>query len=223
MEKNNILLLIKQKIGMIILSGVFVAALSFLFLVVSQKSVKVGTDFLVVQDKDGGQDYYALAKSAEYISKIMSEAVYSDLFIDETINTGKISKEFLPFDKKARLHEWSRVVRIKRNPEVSMISVTVYGNNVQDAVNISEGITEVFSTKSYLFRGSGLNVDVRKISGPIVEKNPSISQLALVMVGGFIVGMLLAAAFFYYRPKKDVNVFPDEDEYLERLKYFEKQ
>jgi len=44
----------KQKIGTFLLAGFLLAALSFLFLVVSQKSFKASTDYLVVPT--GGED-----------------------------------------------------------------------------------------------------------------------------------------------------------------------
>ncbi|TSD00957.1 MAG: hypothetical protein Athens071425_519 [Parcubacteria group bacterium Athens0714_25] len=44
----------RQKIGTLLLFGFLVAALSFLFLVVSQKSFKASTDYLVVPT--GGED-----------------------------------------------------------------------------------------------------------------------------------------------------------------------
>lgn len=240
MQSNQLLPLIREKIGAVILTGILIGALSFLFLVISQKNFKVSTDFLVVQDKDGEQDYYSLSKSAEYIGKILSEAVYSDLFIDEAIKTEKVSEEFLPFDKKARLEQWNKIVKVKRNPEVSMLSVTVYGNNQEDAVKITEAISQVLTTKSYLFRGSGQNIDVRILSGPIVEKNPSFSEIVLVIIGGFIMGALISLLWLYYRPEKNGANFvlytgknksesgnfthlPEPEEYEESLKYLNKQ
>lgn len=231
----SIISLIKAKKGTIILTGVLIAALSFLFVVVSQKNFKASTDFLVVQDKDGEQDYYSLSKSAEYIGKILSEAVYSDLFIDEVIKTKKVSGEFLPFDKKARIEQWNKIVKVTRNPEVSMLSVTVYGNNREDSVKITEAISQVLTTKSYLFRGSGQNIDVRILSGPIVEKNPSLENIILVILGGFIVGALLSTVLLFYRPKKTTTDFivnnkrsvgyrniPEPEEYEESLRYLNK-
>lgn len=238
MSITQIMALFKAKIGVIILVGVLFAALSFLLIVVSQKNFKASTDYLVVQDKDGGQDYYTLSKSAEYISKIFAEAIYSDLFIDEAIKTGKVSEEFLPFDKKARLKRWSKIVKVERNPEVSMLSVTVYGNNREDALKISEGITEVLTTKSYLFRGSGQNIDVRVLSGPIVEKNPSLPDIILVMIGGFIIGALISIVWLFYHLQNNISkfvlytgknkgesgsitTFPEPNEYEESLKYLD--
>ncbi len=221
--------IIKRKIGVLILSGIFLASISFLFLVVTQKNFRVQADYLVVQDKDGDQDYYSISKSVEYMSKIFSQAIYSDLFIEEAVKTGKMSAEFLPFDKKRRLKEWSKIVKTDRNPEVGIISVTVYGDNKNDALRISEAIAEVFATKSYLFRGSGINMDVRKLSGPITDNNPTPEEILLVIVGGFIVGFMACLLWLLYfsnsfgLPKtKKINEDNEEiKEYLESIKYIE--
>ena len=100
MQGNQFLALVKRKVGIIVLLGILVAALSFLFLVVSQKNFKVSTDFLVVQNQTSGQDYYSLSKSAEYIGSILSESIHSEAFINEVVKTGKVDNEFLPFDKR---------------------------------------------------------------------------------------------------------------------------
>lgn len=238
MQNIQIMPFIKDKLGVMVLTGIFLAAVSFLFVVVSQKNFKVGTDFLIVQDKDGNQDYYSISKSTEYIGRIFGEVIYSDLFIEEVIKTGKINSEFLPFDKKTRLEEWNDIVRVSRNPEVSMMSVSVMADNQGDAVRIAEGISEVLVTKSYLFRGSGVNVDVRVTSGPIVEKNPSFSQIVLVIFGGFLLGALISIIWNYYcynpekeyekmvslaKRKESVYNYPAGDEYEESLRQMERR
>lgn len=236
--------LLREKIGVILLAGIFLASVSFLFIVISQKNFKVGMDFLIVQDKDGNQDYYSLSKSAEYVGRIFGEAVYSDLFIEEVIKTGKVSAEFFPFDKKKRLEKWNKIVKVGRNPEVSMLSVSVFSDNRDEAIRIAQGVAEVLERKSYLFRGSGVNVDVRVLSGPIVEKNPSAGRIIMVVIGGFLIGSLLAVIwiFYGYNPRQnhdypapaDFNFSgkggkdyaypePDEEEYSKSLEYLNRQ
>lgn len=199
-EHGNIVALVKQKAGTIVLGGVLLGALTFAFLVVTEKNFRTRTDFLVVQDqKTGPQDFFSLSKSIEYTGKVMGEAVYSQLFIDEVVKTGKVNDEFLPFDAKARMKAWSKIVQVNRDPQLGIISVTVFSNNRTEAINLSEGVSEVLSKKNYLFRGSGLDIDFRIISGPITEGNPSLERIALAVGGGFVLGALLTLMFVYYR------------------------
>ena len=202
---NNFLLLMKKNIGFIALGGILLGSLSFLFLVINEKNFKVQTDFLIVQNQNEGQDYYTLSKSAEYLGNVLGESVYSELFVDEIVKTGKVDSEFLPFDKKERMKEWSKMVNVNRNPQLGMITVSVLNNNQKTASDISDGIAEVLTKKNYLFRGNGQDIEVRILTGPIVEKNPSFLNLFLVIVGGFLIGAILSIAWLYYKNEEDLK------------------
>jgi capsular polysaccharide biosynthesis protein len=205
-----------KKAGIIILGGVLVGALSFAFLVVSQKNFKVTTQFLIVQDqKTGPQDFFSLSKSVDYNGKVMSEAVYSELFIDEVVKTEKVNSEFLPFNKKDRLKEWSKMVSVSRDPQLGLITITIFNNKQSEALNISDGVIQVLSQKSYLFRGSGQDIDFRVISGPISEENPSLTQILVTVLGGLALGMIITLVWNYY---KDENT---DDGYKESLDFIE--
>lgn len=234
MNEGQLFPLFKRKFGVLVMTGVLIAALSFLFLVISQKNFKVTTDFLVVQNHSGSQDFYSLSKSAEYIGKVLSEGVYSELFINEVVNTGKINNEFLPFDKKERLKEWSKTVRVKRSADLGIVSVEVLGNNQGETFSLAEGISQVLTTKNDLFMGEGQNISVRVLSGSIMEKNPSLSNLTFGIAGGFVVGILISLAWVYYASLKRTSyreesedmasepyVFPEptKNEYEDSLEY----
>lgn len=202
-RNNQFLSIIKQNIGIIALTGILVGSLSFFFLVLNEKGFKVQTDFLIVQNQNEGQDYYTLSKSAEYLGNVLGESIYSELFIDEVINTGKVSNTFLPLDKKERMKEWGKMVNVTRNPQLGMIGIAVLNDNQKTASNVSDGIGEVLTKKNYLFRGNGQDIEVRILTGPIIEKNPSFTNLFLVIVGGFLIGSMLSIFWMYYKNERN--------------------
>lgn len=193
MQNNQILAVLKKNIGTMALFGVLVAALSFAVLTMKEKNFKVGTDYLIVQNQASTQDFYTLSKSAEYIGKILNEGIYSELFIDEVVKTGKVNAEFLPFDKKEKLKSWSNTVAVGLNPDLGIISVRVFDNDQKQALAISQAVAVVLTTKSNLFYGEGQNINVKILSGPVLEKNPSMGNIAAASIGGFVLGMMLGA------------------------------
>jgi capsular polysaccharide biosynthesis protein len=217
--KSNILPILKQKAGTIILAGILLGALSFLFLVINEKNFKVTTDYLIVQDQSQGQDYYTLSKSAEFLGNVLGQSIYSELFIDEAIKTGKIDGNFLPSDPKKRLDEWNKIVQVKQDPQLGMIHVSILNNNQSKALNISNAISDVLTAKNYLFRGNGQNIDVRILSGPIIEKNPTMRNILFSIIGGFLMGALLSLLGFFLFGKNHKSQEDYEKEYLEKLKY----
>lgn len=200
------------------LAGLFLSSISFLFLVLNEKNFKVNSDFLIVQNANASQDAYSLSKSAEYFGKVLSESVYSELFINEVVKTGKVNAEFLPFDKKEKIKTWSKIVSASQNSNLGIINIKVFDNNQKQAIAISEGVSEVLTTKNNLFRGEGQNIEVKILSGPIIEKNPSILNIMAIILGGFLFGFLLSAVLVYYKSQQNKSenpeFFPQNEDYV---------
>ncbi len=194
--------LLKNNFKNIFLVGIFLAAASFVVLVFTQKNYRASTDLLLVQNQQATSDYYALSKSTDYLSGILMEAVYSEKFLEEIKNANLVSTNFLPTNEADRLKEWQRIVKLKKNANVGIITVDVYADSQKQGTEVSNAIVSVLTNKYSLFLGQGQNIEIRVLSGPIVEKNPSVIQILAVVFGGFIIGFILAFMFFYYKSEQ---------------------
>lgn len=189
----------KNELKYILMAGLFLAAVSFFLIVVTQKNFRAKTDILVVQNKEGYSDFYAMSKSSEYLTGILTESVYSEKFLDEMMASKIISSSFLPTDKVERLKEWQKIVKVSKDSSVGILSIEVYANSQKQATEISGAILDVITNKNNLFLGNNQGVEMRVLSGPIVEKNPTPTQIILVIAGGFVIGMFLMVMRIYYR------------------------
>ena len=190
--------LAKKRLGMIMLAGLLVGALSFVILVFTQKNFQANSDLLVVQNQQGFSDYYALSKSGEYLTGVLVESIYSEKFLEEMANTGIVAMDFLPQNKVERLKEWNKIIRVNKNSNVSMLNIQVFGDNQKQVMDISNATLTVLTTKSSLFLGQGQNIEVRILSGPLFEKNPSVAQIFLAGIGGIVMGILLSLIWIFY-------------------------
>jgi capsular polysaccharide biosynthesis protein len=215
-EGKTLIRFMKKSIGSIIIVGLFFALISFFLLISTEKRFKAKTDFLIVQDQMGTQDFYSLSKSAEFLGGVLGEVVYSSVFIEEVIATGKVDSEFFPLSDRERLRKWKKIVKIESSPRLGIIRVEVFESDYERALNISEAIAEIMTKKNYLFRGK-VNLDVRILTGPIIERNPDNEKIALVVVSGFILGALLKVIQLYYLFVRKNNYNNGEDMYLESL------
>jgi capsular polysaccharide biosynthesis protein len=212
--------LLRGKIGIIILFGLIISLLSFYAFIFTQKKYVVTTDYLIVQDQMGTQDFYSLSKSAEYLGGVLSEAVYSSVFVSELKNTGKIGDAYFSVSEKDLMKKWKKSVEIERSLNLGILKIKVYDNDKETAIGLSQGISEIMVTKNYLFRGK-VNLDVRVLSGPIAEKNPSISKILLVTMGGFVLGALLKIMYIYYAFIMTFISKSEEEKYLNKLREME--
>lgn len=191
--------IVRGKVKTIMISGLLVSALSFVFFIATQKHFKASSDILIVQNQSGFSDFYAMSKSAEYLTNILVESVYSEKFLDEVRNSNMVRSQFLPEDKLERLKVWEKMVKVRRVPNLGIVHIEVYSDNQKEALEISQAMIQVITSKSVLFWGNSQTIESRVMSGPLWQKNPSLESVAAVMGGGFLMGAMLSVLWFYYR------------------------
>lgn len=200
MPFSEIFVFLRPRLSYLVSIGIVTAVLAVGILVVIQPRYSSSMDFLLVQENTSGQDFYTVFKSSEYLGKVLTRSMYSERFIVEVIATGKMDDRFLPSDKKDRLDAWEEILTVRNNLELGIISVSVAGQNDRDTARIMSGVAEVLTEKNALFRsGDEKSVEVRVLSGPIIEATPTLNKLLLVVGGGFLSGILLASIFVSMR------------------------
>lgn len=192
MTFTQLMRLIGEKKGSILLAGIFIAAVSFFVTAVTAPRFKVTTDFMVVQANSQSQDFYTLFKSSEYLGRVLSESIWSERFINNVFETGQVSKETLPFDPYERLKTWRKMVSIDQNTELGMLTVTVKADTEKQASKVMQAVSDVLINKNVEFRGGDEKaVEIRVLSGPIIERNPTPKELVFIVVAGFLAGASL--------------------------------
>lgn len=203
MNGISLISLVKRHFGTLLLTGLFFGAASFFALTFFSKRFIVTTDYQVIQSATQAQDYYTQFKSAEYMGKILADAIHSERFVTEVIATGKVNAEFLPFDKKDRLKEWQKTVSVANTIELGKIRVSVRAESERETNRIMEAISTVLIEKNKLFRGGDeKSVEIRVLSGPILERNPTPERIFQVTIIGFLLGAFLAFSRVLFRNKE---------------------
>jgi capsular polysaccharide biosynthesis protein len=168
---------------------VLCGALAFFFAVATIKRYSVQTDYLIVQNGINYRDLYSLSKSAEYAGNVLSDAIFSQLFIDEAGQTGRFDVRTLPEDPKARLAAWGRMVSVQKNFQSNILTVTVRDDKSENALALANAVSQVLTERNAIFRtGTPDSITIKVISGPITEKNPSAQLLTLVTALGALIG-----------------------------------
>lgn len=195
--------LIKKNILTIFVFGLFLASISFFSLIITQKNYRSSADLLVTQTQSGFVDYYTLSKSADFLTNVLVSSVYSDKFLNEMATSNSIPTNFLPDDRINRLKTWKKAVQISKNPNLGLIHVEVFGNDPKEITQVSNSIISILTNKYSLFLGKGQELDVRVMNDPTWERNPSLTQVAMVVIGGFLIGCLLRFVRVYYKEENE--------------------
>lgn len=184
---------------MVILFGVLLAALTFWGAIIANKNFQARADVLIVQNQNGYSDYYALSRSADYLSQVLTESIYSERFIQKVAEKNIVNIDnMLPKDKSEKLKKWNQMVKVTKKSDTGLLSIETYGGTPTEAVQTSEAVLKVLTEDYYIFLGRGQDLDVRVLSGPILEKTFGMLSLVFIIFGGFVIGCLLAIVWFYF-------------------------
>ncbi len=206
MGMRAVIKLIKLNFKLALLFGMLFGAFSFLFLVTTQKNFCSSADVLISQNQLG-TDYYSLSQSANYLTNILTQSMYSEKFLDEVEAKSNFPTTFLSNNKVQQIKKWQKIIQIKNNSHLGIMYIKVFGNTQYQTKKLSEAVLDILVNHNSFFLGQDHNITVRVLSGPIVEKNPSFLQIVITSISGFIVGILFFLFFLIYREeyKKQEN------------------
>lgn len=191
-RKKPVAAVIRERAGSGIALGIAVALAAVAFVYATQAKYRADADFLIVETQSEGKDFYTLFKSSEYLGNVLANAVGSERFIDAVIESGALNAKSLPADKGDRLKAWNRMVTVKKSLDLGVLSVSVKADSDRDAARIASGVAQVLMEKNSLFRsGDEKGIEIRTLSGPIIESNLGTAKLAAAALAGFLAGFLI--------------------------------
>ncbi len=206
MNYTQFISILKQKIGLMVLVGLLLAALVFWGTMLISPRYQSNFDVLIVQNQEGFMDSYTLAKSTEYFSKVLSEGIYTEAFLNKVLEAYPELFKTLPISRVEKMKSWGKMVRINRDVELGMIGIKVLANSNVQAEKVSKTIADVLANDNKMFISENQNIEVRMINSPVVKSNPGAAMLTLSVAAAFFIGFLTVFAFLFYG-----NIFRGEN------------
>jgi capsular polysaccharide biosynthesis protein len=190
--------------------GIIGAVASFFVLLAVAPRFQVSSDFLIVQNQSTGQDAYSAFKSLDYLGKVLNESAYSERFITAVVETGKVDTNFLPSNTFDRLKQWKKMVTVTRNADAGILHIEVRADDQKQALRISQAVSDVLLQKNALFRSGDENsVEVRILSGPVLESKPTMTEIVLSIVGGFLLAAFIMILWIFVSVANQVVSFQE--------------
>ncbi len=200
MNTKQIFNAIWQRKWLVFWTAILGAFLAFDIMVLQPPMYKASSRVLVIQKQMAGQDIYAVSKSAQYLSQVLREAVYSDDFFNKTIKAsdGELEMENFPANFKDRREKWEDTVKVGVARDLGLVEIDVYYPHQEKARQINLAVTEVLAKEHQSYHGAGDKVEVRVLDYSAVSDNPSALRLWLVTLLGLIIGFL-AGCFWAFK------------------------
>jgi capsular polysaccharide biosynthesis protein len=144
--------------------------------------------FLVIQKAVAGYDAYSAAKSAEKIGQNLAQVIYSNSFFNKVMNAGfGVDDKYFNSDENKKREQWQKMVNAELVGSTSVLSITVYHKDRDQALKLSQAMAYVLSTQSAEYVGIG-DIDLKMIESPLASKyiekpNFIVNGLVSILVG----------------------------------------
>lgn len=197
---KDLLTIIRDNKRIIISSGIVLMSIFFFISTLMTQQYRSDIGLIIIQKQEDKVDAFAAAKSAEYLSNILSRAVYTDSFIDSVLNSDQLKSKF-PADREERKEEWKAVVEVNKINNTGIIEISVYDSSRNYVKLLSERIADVFVQDNSKYHGGSDKIGVNIIDGPTVTAKPARPNIWINSLFGLIVGFFSSIAYLYFLKK----------------------
>ena len=152
-------------------------------------------------------DAFSAAKSAEYLSEILSQVIYSQSFLEDVLTAPFENKVSFPADISQRELLWQKMVETKKINDTGIVDIKVYAPSKREAAAMAQSVAWALSVRGHKYHGGGDWVKIITIDGPATSEMPAKPNLWLNTLLGFILGLFGAGAAVYFLDDFQLIIF----------------
>ncbi len=200
MEITSFLKIIKKRQGAIIASVLIFLAIAMVITFSQPLKYRVSSRLLIISD-GAISDPYTIAKSNQYLSSLLSEAVYSGSFFQLlTASNYDINWNYFSGDYKKQIKIWKKSIMTRSVNDTGVLEVEVYHPDPYQARQIAYAVNNALITQNNVYQGSATGLRVKVIDEPTVSSYPVKPNLPLNAGAAIIFGGAFGLAYIYYFP-----------------------
>ncbi|MFA6525993.1 MAG: hypothetical protein WCT26_01085 [Candidatus Buchananbacteria bacterium] len=178
--------------------SLLVALAAFSFSLWQTPSYKSTVKLLAVFNQSN-IDTFTASKTANYITGILGEVIYSDSFIDSVYSSNSNLADNLGQGSEKRQKSWKKNVKTQILDNRGIVIIDVYGNDKTQTNLLASSIGSIIISQHGLYDGSQDRVTIKMIDTASVYESWSsakiISDTGLGFLAGLLIGFTLIVIF----------------------------
>lgn len=185
--------------GIIFGSGIIASILvmGLLWLVFPHRYTSSTT--VLVTQKFTLTDSYTASKSAEKISRGLSEVIYTTSFIDRVAETNIVNiDDLLAMSEREKRDEWKGMVAARAISGTSFLEVFAFDEDPARSAKLAEALATVLVYNGDQYHGAGDTVDMQIVNDVLTSSYPTKPNLVLYGPAAFVLGAVLAAVLLFF-------------------------
>lgn len=178
---------------LIFIWGFVFAVLSVVASLFFPKQYFATSQVLIISRDRAGVDPYTQARSAERIGANLAQVMKTTDFFNKVMGANGFSfdrKVWENLSDREQRKKWVRDVQANMVYGASLMNITVYSYSRDEAVNLSNAITQTLAAQGWEYLGG--DVAIKSISSPLASRWIGRPNFLINSAVGFLVGVLIS-------------------------------
>jgi len=199
---------IRRKWQTVMILTFIVVAIAFSVSIFMPAKYSSEMKMIIIQNHTSSDvDAFSAAKSAEYLSDILSNVVYTESFIQNMFDAPmEVTKDF-SHSSEERMKIWKKTVDVSKENNTGILTIATYDPSREEAQNIAESIAWALNIRGTKYHGGGKNIKIQIIDGPITSEKPATPNIWVNTLLALIVGFAGAVATVHFFDDFELNLF----------------
>lgn len=151
-------------------------------------------------------DVYTASKTANYITGVLGEVIYSNAFINSVMRSGNV-EDNLGYGNENRQKAWKKSVKTTILENKGIIIIETYANKKSEAIKLSEEVGSILVRDHGNYDGSADRVNLKIIDTPSSYDDWAILKIIRDMIMGLTAGLLIGLTFVIIFPNHRIFDF----------------
>lgn len=178
---------------LLILWGVILAIVVSIIGLFLPRQYSATSQAMIISRDRTGVDPYTQVKSAERIGEDLVQVMKTTDFFSKTMEstaTGLNKDSFTSLADREQRKKWQKDVQAAVVSGTSLLNLTVYAHTPEEAVALSNAVTETLVGRGWEYVGG--DVVVKSVNRALVSRLPARPNFILNAVLAFVAGVILA-------------------------------
>ncbi|MCK5080570.1 MAG: hypothetical protein KAQ63_00245 [Candidatus Moranbacteria bacterium] len=207
---------IKKKWQTVMILVFMVVAITFSISIFIPARYSSKIKMIIIQNHQSDEvDAFSAAKSAEYLSDIIANVVFTESFIQDMLDAPfEVKRNFSGFSEE-KMKTWEKTVDVDKENNTGILTITTFDRSKSEAEAIAESIAWGLNVRGSKYHGGGDSIKIKTIDGPITSEKSATPNVLLNSLLALIVGIAGAVSV--------VNFFDDFELVLFRKNAFKRK
>ena len=178
---------------LILMWGLVFAVLSVAVSLLFPKQYLATSQVLIISRDRAGVDPYTQARSAERIGSNLAQVMKTTDFYNKVMSSNAYQFDRAPWQNlndRDQRKKWAKDVQANMVYGASLMSISAYGSTQEEAVNLSNAITQTLAAQGWEYLGG--DVAIKVVSNPLASRWIGRPNFLINAVVGLLVGVLIS-------------------------------